>query len=167
MGEQLATIRTYDDLVTALRGRVHELRACCEDIDAVAGLPVNYTAKLLGPIPARALGRVSLGPLLAVLGCRLVLEADGPVRLTRRNAKRVMPTEGKPRRKRASSLWDSESARLARARGVLKLGPKRLRALARHAAVVRWRNARKAARGARRNGGVVGTTAGEQPGLSA
>jgi hypothetical protein len=65
---QLATVRDYAQLHTALRLRADELKTTREAIDDLAGLQNGYAAKLLAPVPIKSLGRESLGPMLAVLG---------------------------------------------------------------------------------------------------
>ena len=47
MAEQLAEVRSYDELITALRDRVSKLGVTCESIDDLAGMPQRYTNKLL------------------------------------------------------------------------------------------------------------------------
>lgn len=42
----------------------------------LAGLPDRYIAKLLGPRPVKRIGMISLGPLLGLLGVRLVMVED-------------------------------------------------------------------------------------------
>jgi hypothetical protein len=73
---QLAVCRSYAELIAVLRARVAELGASGETVDDVAGLPLRYTMKLLTPIPVKALGRTSMGPLLGVLGLKLVVMED-------------------------------------------------------------------------------------------
>jgi hypothetical protein len=77
MTEQLAEVRSYDELITALRDRVSKLGVTCESIDDLAGMPQRYTNKLLSQRPVRMFGRRSLGPvLLQSLGVKLVLTLD-------------------------------------------------------------------------------------------
>ena len=61
--EQLAEVRSYDELITALRDRVSKLGVTCESIDDLAGMPQRYTNKLLSQRPVRMFGRRSLGPV--------------------------------------------------------------------------------------------------------
>src|SRR5215472_11152373 len=42
---QIAVVRSYDELVLALRARAFELGATHDSIDEVAGLPMRYTSK--------------------------------------------------------------------------------------------------------------------------
>jgi len=149
----LATIRTCEDLQRALRARAEEVGVSNATLDEVCGFSDRYASKVLGLNPSRALGRVSLTALLGGLGAVLILcedeEALARVRARlekrQRNAKRRMLTEGGLRRRRASSLWDAEGARAARARGVLILGPERRSEIARAAARARWSAAKAAA----------------------
>lgn len=74
MTRRLATARDYDQLHRAIRARVDELGFTREEIDDATGLQNGYTSKLLAPIPIKAFGRQSLGPMLEVLGLGLVIE---------------------------------------------------------------------------------------------
>lgn len=76
----LAEIRDYAELVQSLRARAVERRISLQSVSLhqVAGLPDRYLSKVLAPdgTPAKSkrhLGRISLGPALAVLGVKLVL----------------------------------------------------------------------------------------------
>lgn len=63
----------YADLHRILRERADALNVSRMSIDEVAGLPVGYSAKLLQPIPEKALGAMSLNALLGALGLELVV----------------------------------------------------------------------------------------------
>jgi len=73
---RLATVRTYDDLIAALRSRVDELQITREGLDFISGLQSGYSAKLLSKNPIRCLGRVSFGAVLQSLGLAIVLVED-------------------------------------------------------------------------------------------
>ena len=142
----LTEVRDYQELIAALRARVVELGTAGETIDHVAGLPLRYTMKLLAPIPIKALGPTSMGPLLGALGLKLVVMEDAEVleKIRRRlvpakNANSAMLTQRKHKR-RGFSLFrgNPEMARMLRQRGILKRSPKQRSALARRAARVRW-----------------------------
>jgi hypothetical protein len=64
---QLAVVRSYGDLINALRARIRELGTTCEAVDYIAGIPLRYCNKLLAPHPPRTIGSQSLGPLLGAL----------------------------------------------------------------------------------------------------
>src|SRR5215469_9772561 len=66
----------YDQMITALRQRAADLNLLGETIDAVAGLPSRYAAKLLGPHQIRRLGATSLGPFLGTLAVRCLIVED-------------------------------------------------------------------------------------------
>jgi len=70
----------YVGLIQAMRERAQERRIALtgESIAAVSGLPTCYLAKLLSPspVPVRRFGAISLGPLLGVLGLKLVVTED-------------------------------------------------------------------------------------------
>jgi hypothetical protein len=158
MGEQriVAECRSYDELIVAFRARVGELAVAAESIDYVAGLPQRYTCKLLAlPVPVREFGRCSLGPLLMTLGCKLILALDDEAafaqircRLTDvKHAGSAMQAVRRPPRRRYF-FEEPGVAALARAKQLLMQNERRRRAIARHAAVMRWRQVRqKATRG--------------------
>jgi hypothetical protein len=68
--------QTYDELIQLFRMRCDELGVAMERLDEIAGLPSRYVSKLLAPVPVRNIGRVSLGPLLGSIGCKLGLIED-------------------------------------------------------------------------------------------
>lgn len=78
MSRVIAEFSDYAGMVAAMRSRAHDRRLVLtsDAIAAVAGLPSCYIAKLLSPRPMKRIGMISLGPLLAVLGCRLALIDD-------------------------------------------------------------------------------------------
>jgi hypothetical protein len=69
-------IRTYADLVQALRQRCNEIEISRESLDALAGFPDRYAAKLLSLRHVRRFGLESLGPMLSALGLRLAVVID-------------------------------------------------------------------------------------------
>jgi hypothetical protein len=68
----------YAGLITAFRERAQQRRIAItgENAAKVAGLPDYYIAKLLSVHPVRRVGMISLGPLLAVLGLKIILAED-------------------------------------------------------------------------------------------
>jgi hypothetical protein len=72
--EPLAVIRSYDDLVAVIRGRIVELQVSYETVDNVAGLADHHTSKLICGI--KRYGLVSLGATLGALGMVLVAVED-------------------------------------------------------------------------------------------
>jgi hypothetical protein len=63
---ELATVRTYDELLAALRARTDELQITRDTIDAVGGLPDRYAVKLLCPHPIKIMGRVGPHALISL-----------------------------------------------------------------------------------------------------
>ena len=162
----LATIRSYEELVAALRERAEALAVSGATLDEVCGFSDRYSSKVLGLHPGRALGRASLTALLGGLGVVLVAYEDEEAlarvraRLVKRRrsverARSPMLAHG-GRRDRRFRFPDSEFARGAQARWQVVVGPARRSEIARAAAAVRWENARKAAGGASPNGAEVG-----------
>jgi len=148
---RLAVVHDYAGLMDALRSRVRELNTTLAAVDELAGLQGNYTSKLLAPVPIRAIGPVSLGPLLQSLGLALVVVEDLKAlkRVEARLTKRRRParnasddrhsvlTTKKPR-KRPRFPNGPEFASFMNARRTLKLDPSQRSAIARKAAQARW-----------------------------
>jgi hypothetical protein len=74
----LAEFSTYPEMLAAFRIRANELKIARsnETTAAVAGLTPGYLAKLLAPKPVRRIGMDSLGPVLGVLGVKLLMVVD-------------------------------------------------------------------------------------------
>ena len=72
----LAIVRTTDDLRQLFRQRVAYLGISLETLDAVAGLPVRYSSKLLALEPTKHMGPISFEALLGALGLMLVALED-------------------------------------------------------------------------------------------
>jgi hypothetical protein len=75
LGQVLAVIHDYDELVEALRKRVDVLQIPHCVIDDLAGLPDRYAAKLLCPHQLKSIGRISFN-VLGALGVSLVMVED-------------------------------------------------------------------------------------------
>jgi hypothetical protein len=73
-----ANIGTYSELIDAFRARAVERHIAITNpaVAQLAGLPDAYPAKVLALNPVKRIGMISLGPLLAILGCRLILVED-------------------------------------------------------------------------------------------
>jgi hypothetical protein len=69
-------IRTYDDLVVAIRARRDELNVSHELLDHLAGFQGGYVSKLLAPRRTKNFGVMSLASMLAALGVGLMLVED-------------------------------------------------------------------------------------------
>jgi hypothetical protein len=152
---QIAIVKSYGELVTALRARSDELQVTRETLDHITGLQNGYAAKLLAPVPIRMLGRISLGPMLAALGMSIVLVEDLSalrkiqLQMTKRlkprlDASGAMPT-GKSKKRRGVFRGNSEWGKLLAARRVALQTDKERSDSARRAARIRWRRKRTAA----------------------
>ena len=162
----LAEVRSVDELQAALRARALSLKLVFDartrhgnakgrdcSLDSVSGLPDGYSAKLLAPVPIRSFGRTSLGPMLAALGCKLLLVEDAELlaRITARierdphangNASARMLPNGK--RKRRYPKLGTDWAIIMNARRYLLVPQGKRRAAARKAAKARWKRPRHA-----------------------
>jgi hypothetical protein len=158
----LAEVRTMDELHAALRARALALRLVFDgrcrngkgkSLDAVAGLPDGYAGKLLAPVPVKHVGRTSLGPLLAALGCKLLLVEDPESYARITSGVERHPPEGgyarsgmlapeeriRRRNIRNSPFTKPGGAKVLNARRFLLLGEGRRKEIARAAAKARWR----------------------------
>jgi hypothetical protein len=69
-------VRSYDDLISALRARADQLAISREAISELAGLPDRYAAKVLSLGQVKRIGMASLGPLLGALSLKLIVISD-------------------------------------------------------------------------------------------
>jgi hypothetical protein len=72
----IADVRSYEQMLAALRSRFNELQINGENFDEYSGLPRGYLSKLIGAKPVRRLGMISFAPVLAGLGLRVLLVVD-------------------------------------------------------------------------------------------
>jgi hypothetical protein len=103
MGKALAIVTNYDQLLQAIRARRDALLITHATIDVLSGLPDGYASKLLCDPPMKHCGAVSLGPVLGVLGLRLVVEVDDEAlaKIQSRLVKRKRPL--RPKRQAAAT----------------------------------------------------------------
>jgi hypothetical protein len=130
----IAEVRSYPELIEAFRERLHELNATQEAVDELAGLPLRYTSKIFAPFPIKTVGKVSLGPILGALCCRIALIEDrellakfGPRILgTRKNSSPKTRTT-KPAQRNWIFANNPDLARQFQARWVLQTTPRQRR----------------------------------------
>jgi len=148
----VATCRDYGELIAALRCWFSDQMNCTyKTIDLVAGLPVDYAAKVFAPVPIRRLGATSLGPILGAAGLELQLVVNEAqlarilqhsqfktrsihAPYSRQHTNRGVRTNSK----RNKGWWDSEVGKIMRARGMLKTTPAQRRRWAKAAIAARW-----------------------------
>jgi hypothetical protein len=143
---QLATLRTYDDLVQVIRARRDELNVPHEIIDDVAGLPGGYTSKLLTPRPIKLIGPISWH-VFEALGISLVaIENAAALARSRRSHKwrnrrqgQMLAMQNYPQVR--GRITTENAAEMARKRAAA-LSPRKRRAIARKAARARWQRPR-------------------------
>lgn len=145
----IAVVRTMDDLREAFRARADELNITRESIDEVGGLQNGYAGKLLAPVPIKNIGRVSLGPLLTVMGVKLLLVVDDEAlaRYTARAEKRKTASATMlPRKNRSRTQYrnDSDWSKMQNALRTLRVNQEKRSKISKIAAKTRWRNRRKA-----------------------
>jgi hypothetical protein len=76
MEQPLAIIRSTEDLRELFRQRVAHFNISLETLDALAGLPVRYSSKLLSHDPTKHFGKISFELLLGTLALQLVAFED-------------------------------------------------------------------------------------------
>jgi hypothetical protein len=149
----LAEVHDYAGLHGALRARSDELAVSRAELDSLSGLQSGYCGKLLAPVPIKRIGYQSLGPLLTVLGVKLIMVEDsdalrriGP-RLKKRNDASVRYASGRARKKRPKRPeLDSAWGKFMAARRVLSQSPSARSQIAKRAAVIRWADVKAVAR---------------------
>lgn len=138
------TIRTYDELHAALRARAEALQVTRLSMEEVAGLPMGYSGKVLSPSQVKLIGKHSLGALLGVLGVMLVLVDDPEAfaRFAARVEKRRAHANGamltSPRARLSKLSGNSDWGKSMRQHGLLSIGPRQRKRIARTAAKARW-----------------------------
>ena len=136
-------------MLDVLRARaiLRQITVGGEDTAEVAGLPISYVQKIIGPRPVRRIGMMSLGPLLGVLGLKLIAVEDADAvrrignRLKKRDEKLVRAgcLEFKLTNRHMRKIQrDGGKARME------KLGEEGRKELSRRANEVRWRRKREA-----------------------
>lgn len=130
---QLAVIHSYADLLRAVAAQSDARGMTHARLDSEAGLSDGHAGKLLSSRPAKRVGWVSLGRVMAALGLVLILveECEAPPE----NAS-TDPSTPKPLhwRRRKGSAWGRRLAALR----ALSQTPEQRSASARKAALVRW-----------------------------
>jgi len=149
----LGVITTYEDLLNVLRARALERQITVggEDTSEVSGLPIGYVQKLIGPRPVRRIGMTSLGPILGVLGLKLIAIEDAEA--VRRIGNRLKKRDERLVRAglRAGSLqvtFSSRAIRKIRSDGgkarMEKLGEEGRKEFSRLGNETRWKRKREA-----------------------
>jgi len=147
-GRIIAEVRGYDEFTAALRAWIAELGTTYECIDELAGLQERYLAKMIAATPVRSFSRMSLAATLGALCLKLLVVVDGEKlaamrpRYTVRKKQGAHANDAMPTRKTHYLRGNSGYMSCLRHKGVLILSRRR-RAIARHAAVTRWRQVRQ------------------------
>jgi hypothetical protein len=97
MGAVLGRIvNDYQGLVEVCRQRAEELEISRLEIDQLSGLAVGHAGKILGKGETKRMGPVSLGPMLEVLGLRMLIIEDAAA--TQRTLARRSPVNAMQQR---------------------------------------------------------------------
>jgi hypothetical protein len=142
-GAPIAEVRTYFELLAALRERVDELNVSGKTLDALSGLTDGYFQKLIGIKPQRTLGPGMLDTVLATLGVKLLLirDEEAEARLHATAAKlnqRLGERKGFQVRRPKTVVLTSASYRKLNRLRLERLSPERRSEIARQAAQARW-----------------------------
>jgi hypothetical protein len=106
-------IGNYDDLIDAIRTRVAELCISRNELDHLAGIANGHSGKLLGPGRIKRFGRITLGPTLGAIGCKLILVED-PAATAKTLARRKLVEESQQRFNNTSRSCPTEKVPVAR-----------------------------------------------------
>lgn len=137
-----ATFTTFEQMVAVFRARRIELGMSQLAVDARAGLPDGYTAKIEASLTnpaarnARSIGRESLPLMLGALGLELATYAQRGRASKSQNETIALLTE-------ATRKAMADRSRKAAEQRMLKIPPAKRRAIARKAAQARWAKHRK------------------------
>lgn len=138
----LATFTTYEALIAQMRARRIALGMSQLAVDARAGLPDGYTAKIEASLTnpsaknARSIGRESLPLMLGALGLELAAHAHSGRASKSQNETIALLTE-------ATRKAMSDRSMKAAEQRLIKIPPAKRRAIARKAARARWEKHRK------------------------
>jgi len=137
---QLAVIRSYDDLHSAVRERSAEIGMTRADLDARAGLADGHAGKLLGKRQTKRLGNVTLGLVMGALRVALVMVEDSDVATP--PVEHIDASHNMRATSERGSRWrfpkGPDFARIMAARRARKQTPEQRSAAARKAALARW-----------------------------
>jgi hypothetical protein len=145
----IAEVRDYREFSAALRAWIAKLETTYECVNEIAGLQPNYLSKMIGSTPVRSFSRMSLGATLGALCLKLLVVVDTDKldamlpRYEVRKNQGAHADDGVPRKKSHYLRGNSAYMSTLRHRGVLMIPRDKRRALARHAARVRWANRRR------------------------
>jgi|SRR6516165_8438295 hypothetical protein len=140
----LAVVHEYSDLTNALADRIYALNTTQEATAELAGLPSRYLGKVLSARPVRSLGRLSLGPLLASLGVKILLAEDAEA--FKRIENRIIPRKKQPAMRgavvhlRLSCKFLREIGHKGGLNSRRYMSARKASSLGRRAANARWRN---------------------------
>ncbi|WP_316228631.1 hypothetical protein [Bradyrhizobium sp. SZCCHNR1045] len=101
--EAIGEITDYESLISVCRARADELQLSRSNIDAIAGWADGLAGKILGSASAKRVGPLTLEPLLAALGLKLIA-APNHVTLERHRNQRI-PRDARQVRRPRLRAW--------------------------------------------------------------
>src|SRR5262245_54157992 len=147
----IAKAHDYAELLDALRTRCHALGTGAERVD---GIPERFTITMFSQIQIKSITRISLGVILAALGLKLIV-TDDPVAWARVQHRHVRSkyagTRGASTKRHANRHLifrrNPALAREFRHLQILKQPARKRTEIARKAALARWSDVKRAAKG--------------------
>lgn len=144
MNEPLASFTDYDGLRRALNACRERRDISLERMDEITGAPSGYFAKLLGPRPIKRIGLQSLGWALGGLGIKAVFVDDPEAlamveaRFTARDVPHLKSVRGDAVHVTLSRGFLRKIGATGGANSRKNLGKRKVRQLAKRAAMARW-----------------------------
>lgn len=128
----VGSFNTYDGMIDAMRLRAQERKIAItsSEVAALANLPEYYVAKLLSVHPVRRIGMISLGPLLSVLGVKLLMVEDRE--MIEKMDRVAVQKFGKPLKPRNESCVHNDAAI------TFKFSRRHMQKIGKNGAKVRW-----------------------------
>lgn len=145
----IATFNSWPDFLAAMRLRAEELKIAVTspDIAKVSGLPDALFAKILSPKSPRGITRMSMEPVLSLLGVRLAMIED-PITMQRYTSRLKKRTESFVHSSTVHLIFTHLELRRRQRKGGQNsrkyMTTREASAIARKAALARWARARGA-----------------------
>jgi hypothetical protein len=144
----IAQFNSYEGMLAAmrLRAKEREIAIGSDNVAALTGLPAFYFGKLLSPKAPRRIGSISMAPVMAILGVKLVMVED-PETMARYASRLHKRDENFVHAATVHFALSGKHMRAIRRKGGLNsrryMSAREARALARRAAHARWAKARE------------------------
>jgi hypothetical protein len=144
----IAEFNSYEGMLAAmrLRAKQREIAIGSDNVAALTGLPAFYFGKLLSPKAPRRIGSISMAPVMAILGVKLLMVED-PETMARYASRLYKRDENFVHAATVHFALSGRHMRAIRRKGGANsrkyMSARQASALARRAANVRWAKARE------------------------